>query len=115
MQQQHFNLARAGALIVGIIDRAGGIVRPEGMSLDEVTELFQTKKGNSLHAESLLSFEEVNAQIWDVKAEVFLPCAASRLVNQDQLDRMILAGVEVISSGANVPFADREIFLRSHC
>jgi len=105
-----FYLARAGALIVGIIDRAGGIVRPEGMSLDEVTELFQTKKGNSLHAESLLSFEEVNAQIWDVKAEVFLPCAASRLVNQDQLDRMILAGVEVISSGANVPFADREIF-----
>ena len=63
-----------------------------------------------MHAESLLSFEEVNAQIWDVKAEVFLPCAASRLVNQDQLDRMILAGVEVISSGANVPFADREIF-----
>ena len=105
-----FYLARAGALIVGIIDRAGGLLSPEGMSIEEVTELFQSKKGNSLHAASLLTFEEVNAQIWDLKADVFLPCAASRLVNQDQLDRMITAGVEVISSGANVPFADQEIF-----
>lgn len=105
-----FYLAREGALIVGIIDRAGGIIRPEGMSLQEITELFQTKKGNSLHADNLLSFEQVNDQIWDVAAEVFLPCAASRLVTQDQLDRMVASGVEVISSGANVPFADREIF-----
>ena len=105
-----FYLAREGALIVGIIDRAGGIIRPEGISLQEITELFQTKKGNSLHADNLLSFEQVNDQIWDVAAEVFLPCAASRLVTQDQLDRMVASGVEVIASGANVPFADREIF-----
>jgi glutamate dehydrogenase/leucine dehydrogenase len=108
-----FYLARAGAVIVGIIDRAGGIIRPDGLSLDEVTQLFQSKKGNSLHANDLLSFEEVNDQIWDLKADVFLPCAASRLVTQDQLDRMISAGVDVISSGANVPFADKEIFYGS--
>ena len=77
-----FYLAREGALIVGIIDRAGGIIRPEGISLQEITELFQTKKGNSLHADNLLSFEQVNDQIWDVAAEVFLPCAASRLVTR---------------------------------
>src|SRR5690606_29920121 len=37
-------------------------------------------------------------------------CAASRLVTQDQIDSMIASGLEVISSGANVPFADKEIF-----
>jgi glutamate dehydrogenase (NAD(P)+) len=105
-----FYLARAGAQIVGIIDRDAGLVCSEGMSIEKVTELFQSKKGNSLHSENLMTFEEVNEQIWDVKADVFLPCAASRLVTQDQLDRMISAGVKVISSGANVPFADREIF-----
>jgi glutamate dehydrogenase/leucine dehydrogenase len=105
-----FYLARAGASIVGIIDRAGGIIRSEGLSFEEVTALFQSKKGNSLNAEDLLSFEAVNEQIWDVNADVFLPCAASRLVTQEQLDRMIAAGVTVISSGANVPFADKAIF-----
>jgi len=58
----------------------------------------------------MLSFEEVNQKIWDVEAEVFLPCAASRLVTKDQVDRMSAAGMEVISAGANVPFADQEIF-----
>ncbi|MDG2227370.1 MAG: amino acid dehydrogenase, partial [Flavobacteriales bacterium] len=43
-------------------------------------------------------------------AEVFLPCAASRLITKDQVDRMISAGMEVIAAGANVPFADPEIF-----
>ena len=103
-------LAQAGAHIVGIIDRAGGLIRPEGLSYDEVKALFLAKEGNTLRSPDMLSFEDANAAIWDVKADVFLPCAASRLVTQDQVERMVAAGVEVISAGANVPFADTEIF-----
>ena len=103
-------LAQAGASIVGIIDRAGGIIEPQGLSEEQVKALFLAKEGNALRAENLRPFEEVNAQIWDVEADVFLPCAASRLVTQDQVERMTNAGVEVISAGANVPFADQEIF-----
>jgi glutamate dehydrogenase/leucine dehydrogenase len=58
----------------------------------------------------LLSYDEVNARIWDIQAEVFIPCAASRMITEDQLNRMIGGGMEVISSGANVPFADPQIF-----
>lgn len=103
-------LAKQGAVVTGIIDRVGGILRPEGMGLDEIRALFLAKEGNALKAEGMLSFDEVNAGIWDVGAEVFLPCAASRLVTEAQLDRMLSAGLEVISAGANVPFADAEIF-----
>ena len=103
-------LAQAGAQIVGIIDRAGGLIRPEGLSYDEVKGLFLAKEGNALKAEGLQPFDEVNAAIWDLPADVFLPCAASRLVTRDQVERMAKAGVQVISSGANVPFADKEIF-----
>lgn len=46
----------------------------------------------------------------DINAQVFLPCAASRLITQEQVERMIAAGMEVIAAGANVPFADPEIF-----
>lgn len=105
-----YYLAQMGARVVGIIDRVGGLINESGYSLEEVRELFLTKDGNQLSHPNMLSFEEVNARIWDLKAEVFIPCAASRLIADDQVDRMIQNGIEVISSGANVPFADPEIF-----
>lgn len=102
--------AQAGAKIVGIIDRVGGLINPEGFSFEEIKELFLKKDGNFLNAENILTFEEVNEQIWNVGAEVFIPAAASRLVTRAQIESMIVSGLEVISCGANVPFADPEIF-----
>jgi glutamate dehydrogenase/leucine dehydrogenase len=105
-----YYLAQDGAIIVGIIDRVGGLIKEEGFSLEEIRKLFNDKDGNKLHAQNMLSFDEVNEKIWDTKADVFIPCAASRLITQDQVDRMVNAGVEVIAAGANVPFADPGIF-----
>jgi glutamate dehydrogenase/leucine dehydrogenase len=105
-----YYLAQEGAKIVGIIDRVGGLINEDGFSLEEVRNLFLNKNGNELSHPNMLSFDEIHAKIWDIKADVFIPCAASRLITQNQLERMIAAGIEVISSGANVPFADPEIF-----
>jgi glutamate dehydrogenase/leucine dehydrogenase len=58
----------------------------------------------------MIPFEEINQKIWTIGAEIFTPCAASRLVAQSQIDSLIANGLEVISCGANVPFADKEIF-----
>ncbi|WP_026967393.1 Glu/Leu/Phe/Val dehydrogenase dimerization domain-containing protein [Algoriphagus terrigena] len=103
-------LALSGVKIVGIIDREGGLIKDEGFQLDEIRELFLKRTGNKLAAEDLIPFEEINASIWDLKSEIFIPAAASRLLSQDQVSRMVAAGLEVISCGANVPFADSEIF-----
>lgn len=105
-----YYLAQQGAKIVGIIDRVGGLINEEGFSFEEIKALFLAKNGNELVAPNLLSFEEVNDKIWSVNAEIFIPCAASRLITQDQVSKMITAGMEVIAAGANVPFADKEIF-----
>jgi glutamate dehydrogenase/leucine dehydrogenase len=105
-----YYLAQQGAKIVGIIDRVGGLIKEEGFTFEEIKDLFLNKNGNELVADNLLSFEEVNAKVWDTKAEVFIPCAASRLITEDQLNRMIASGMEVIAAGANVPFADPQIF-----
>lgn len=105
-----YYLAQAGAKVVGIIDRNGGLLKPEGFGFDEVRALFLNKDGNQLKADGMLSFDEVNARIWSLGAEVFLPCAGSRLVTKAQVEAMAAAGLEVVSSGANVPFADQEIF-----
>ena len=61
----------------------------------------------------MISYTDINASIWDIPADVFIPCAGSRMISKEQLDRMKAAGVEVISAGANVPFADPEIFFGS--
>ncbi len=105
-----FYLAQMGATIVGIIDREGGLIKEEGFTFEEIKTLFLNKKGNTLVSEEMLPFAQINEEIWKIPCEIFAPCAASRLITQDQIDAMIASGLEVISCGANVPFADKEIF-----
>ena len=105
-----YYLAQEGAKIVGIIDRAGGLINENGFTFEEIKQLFINKNGTALNAPNMLSFDEVNAKIWDLKSEVFIPCAASRLITKEQVDSMIKSGIKVIAAGANVPFADPEIF-----
>lgn len=103
-------LALQGVKILGIIDRHGGLVREEGMGVEEIRYLFNEKRGNKLHSELLLSFEETNERIWGLGANIFIPGAASKIVTREQVDSLLEGGVEVISCGANVPFVDDEIF-----
>ena len=108
-----FYLAQMGAKVVGIIDIVGGLIKEDGFSFEEITELYLAKTGNTLISENLIPFSEINEKIWSLETEVFAPCAASRLITQQQIDSMINTGLEVISCGANVPFADKEIFFGS--
>ena len=107
-----FYFSKMGVKVVGILDRQGGVINEDGFTFEDIKKLFLSKKGNLLFSPSLkvLSYEEINEQIWDLPAEIFAPCAASRLINKNQVSRIIDTGLEVISSGANVPFADQEIF-----
>lgn len=108
-----FYLSQMGVKIVGILTREGGLINQKGFTQEEISNLVVTRDGNKLITDDLLPFEVVNQKIWDLEFEVFIPAAASRLVTKDQVDRMILSGVEVFSCGANVPFADPEIFFGS--
>ena len=105
-----YYLAQMGVKIVGIIDRDGGLINQEGFSFEEIKDLFLNKEGNTLKHPNLIPFKEINEKIWQLDAEIFAPCAASRLINKDQITSLIERKLEVISSGANVPFADEEIF-----
>jgi len=105
-----YYLTQLGAKVVGIIDREGGLINEVGFSMDEMKALFLGKDGNKLVAKNIIPFDEINEKIWSLSAEIFVPAAASRLVSKEQVTKMIDAGLEVISPGANVPFADKEIF-----
>lgn len=105
-----FYLAQMGAKIVGIIDRVGGVINEDGFSFDEIKDLYLKKDGNTLVAEKMVPFNEINEKIWKLQTEIFAPCAASRLITKEQITQLMDTGLEVISCGANVPFADKEIF-----
>ncbi|WP_044403197.1 Glu/Leu/Phe/Val dehydrogenase dimerization domain-containing protein [Lacinutrix sp. Hel_I_90] len=108
-----YYLAQMGAKVVGIIDVSGGVINENGFSFEEITNFFLTKNGNTLATDNMIPFAEMNERIWSLQTEIFAPCAASRLITQNQIDQMISTGLEVISCGANVPFADKEIFFGS--
>ena len=105
-----YYLSQWGVLITGIIDRHGGVLKQDGFSFDEIRQLFLDRKSNQLHAQNMIPFEQLNEKVWEMPAEIFVPAAASRLVQRGQVDRLMAGGLEVISCGANVPFADPEIF-----
>lgn len=105
-----YYLTQLGAKVVGIIDRNGGLINEAGFTLEEMRTLFLEKEGNQLAAKNIIPFDKINEKIWSLPAEIFVPAAASRLVTQEQVIKMATSGLEVISPGANVPFADKEIF-----
>jgi glutamate dehydrogenase/leucine dehydrogenase len=105
-----YYLAQQGAKIVGIIDKDGGLISEDGYNLEDIKNLMETRNGNSLSHPNMLSFDEINEKIWKVKADIFIPAAASKIVQKSQIDNLCANGLEVISCGANVPFADAEVF-----
>jgi glutamate dehydrogenase/leucine dehydrogenase len=104
-----FYLAQQGVKVVGIIDRAGGIIKKEGLGFEEISELFNNKANNALISTQIIPFDEANEMIWKLNADIFIPGASSRLVSMDNLEQM-KGNVKVFSCGANVPFNDAEIF-----
>ena len=105
-----FYLTQMGAKVVGIIDRVGGLINEQGFSMEEMTKLFNDRAQNTLVAQKLIPFAEINESIWQTSADIFVPAAASRLVTKDQVEKMFGSGLSLIACGANVPFADQEIF-----
>ena len=105
-----YYLAQEGAIVVGIIDKNGGLINKNGFSFEKISQLLENRSANYLEDQEIKSFEEINNNIWKVGAEIFIPAAASRLITNQNLEDMIKNNLEVISCGANVPFADKEIF-----
>ncbi|MEP7263128.1 MAG: Glu/Leu/Phe/Val dehydrogenase dimerization domain-containing protein [Bacteroidota bacterium] len=103
-----FYLTAAGAQVTGILDKDSGIYRKAGFTKEETNRLINTRQTALFEgfSDAVMKAEE----IWDQQFDIFIPAASSRLVTQQQVEKLVKNGVEMISCGANVPFADQEIF-----
>jgi glutamate dehydrogenase (NAD(P)+) len=100
-------LARAGLVLVGIVDAHDAVLAHEGLGRDEIEQLLRSRRGNRL-PETLN--EEFGAEarreaFWDVPADLFVAAAASGTVDDSRLDRLETSGVQAIICGANHPFS----------
>ena len=110
-----YYLCYAGMKIQGILDREYGWVADQGAPLDleACRRLLLMRRGNALNPDAIpcLPHHEAAPLFWAQKADVFVPAAASRLVTGEQINSLINKGLNLVACGANVPFADPEIFM----
>ncbi len=105
-----FYLAKSGVRVIAVTDKAGGIIKENGFSFDEISTLFSNKEGTVLKCFGKRSHEDMADSFWNSGAEIFIPAAASRLITGEHIEKLLKGGLEVVSCGANVPFKEQEIF-----
>jgi glutamate dehydrogenase/leucine dehydrogenase len=103
-------LSGMGAKVVGISDIRGCIFKNDGLNHQEVTDLALQRKQKTFQHSLVSSFEMAKDQLWNTEADIFIPAAGSRLVGKHEIDQLISNGVEVVASGANVPFNEQKVF-----
>ena len=110
-----YYLCYAGMKIQGILDREYGWVADQGAPLDleACRRLLLMRRGNALNPDAIPCHphHEAAPLFWAQAADVFVPAAASRLVTGEQINSLINKGLNLVACGANVPFADPEIFM----
>ena len=106
-----FYLSKEGAIITAILDHRVGAVDSKGFDHPTIERLINERQTNLLQGINAKPASEISDGVWNNPVEIFIPAASSRLVQQIQVEQLIKNGLEVISCGANVPFADKEIFV----
>lgn len=106
-----FYLSKEGAIITAILDHHLGAINKNGFDHATIEKLINDRQSHLLQGVDARLSAGVNEAMWNNPAEIFIPAASSRLVQQQQIEHLINHGLEVIACGANVPFADKEIFV----
>jgi glutamate dehydrogenase/leucine dehydrogenase len=102
-------MARAGFRVVGIVDETQGLVRPGGLSVDEVESLLLRRRGNTLPPGDDARGAKMDREaFWETPADLFVAAAASGTLDRPSLDALEAAGVRFLVTGANHPFWARE-------
>ncbi len=99
-------LSKLGVRIIIIQDKEGFILNENGFSFDEITKYMNGKKDNTLQ-ENQKTYSSLSLELLTgLNIEIFVPAAASKLVKSDFIEKLMENGLELVSSGANVPFEE---------
>ena len=94
-----------GGKVVAMCDSNGYIYDPEGIKLDIVKDIKEVKRGRiKEYADRVegASYTE-GTGIWNIKCDVYLPCATQNELDLDGVKTLIANGCKYIVEGANMP------------
>ncbi|HLR47905.1 MAG TPA: NADP-specific glutamate dehydrogenase [Corynebacterium sp.] len=93
-----------GATVVAMSDSSGYILTPEGIDIDLLRDIKENRREriNVYAQETGAKFVE-GGNIWEVEADVALPCATQNELDGDSAQLLKNNGVRYVAEGANMP------------
>ena len=109
-----------GAKVVAMSDSNGCVYDSEGIDLDCIKDIKEVKRGRikeylNCHPNAqYFEKQDEDSPIWNIKADIALPCATQNEVTLNSAKKLIENGVVAIGEGANMPCTQdaTEYFLR---
>mgnify|MGYP000008688870 CR=1 FL=1 len=95
-----------GATVVAMSDSSGYITTPQGVDIELLKDVKETRRERistyAQEAGSGVEFHE-GGNIWEVRADVALPCATQNELDGDSAKKLVEGGVRYVAEGANMP------------
>src|SRR5690606_16474817 len=93
-----------GAQVVAVSDSSGYIVHEAGVDIDLLKELkFEKRARLDEYARLTGATHVTEGSVWDVNADVALPCATQNEIDKKRAENMVRMGVRAVAEGANMP------------
>ena len=94
-----------GATVVGMSDSSGWVETPNGVDIEllrDVKEVRRARISDYAKETEGATYHE-DGSIWDLKADVALPCATQNELDGEHAKKLISNGVKYVAEGANMP------------
>jgi glutamate dehydrogenase (NADP+) len=94
-----------GARVVTFSDSSGYVVDEDGVDVDLLKDIKEVRRGRASDyvAERPAARLVTDGSIWDVPAQVALPCATQNELTGDDAKSLLRNGVVAVAEGANMP------------
>ncbi|MDN8604980.1 NADP-specific glutamate dehydrogenase [Corynebacterium ureicelerivorans] len=94
-----------GATVVGFSDSSGWVETPNGVDVELLREVKEKRRGRVAEYvdEATGATLHTDGSIWDLKADVALPCATQNELDGDNARTLVDNGVRYVAEGANMP------------
>ena len=98
-------LHELGGKAVSISDSNGAVYDPDGIDVDLLKQIKEVRRGRVAEyaAERPNAKFHAGKKVWEIKADLALPCATQNEVNSNDIRAMHNSGVQLIAEGANMP------------
>ncbi|AWB81631.1 NADP-specific glutamate dehydrogenase [Corynebacterium yudongzhengii] len=94
-----------GATVVGFSDSSGWVHTPNGVDVELLRDVKEKRRARvSTYVEEAqgATFHDTGS-IWDLEADVALPCATQNEISGDNAQKLVDNGVRYVAEGANMP------------